>query len=167
MLIPRIQIQASLSVLCLLSSSKDTGRTIPPVPAKSWPLFPNLIQSIKLLPGFRGTTLALMLNEPDEFARWGEFSAGKLIFGAVMAESALSFSATSRVRTLRSAAETGWDFEPEQPSLLIGKLSGSCKDFFDVEAKWMMMTTNKLLNRSPQFSRQPNQSAVEHQWIEW
>lgn len=61
-------IQASCSVLCLLSSSTVIVCTIPPVPVKSWPLFPSRIQSIKLLPGLRGTTLALMLKEPAEFA---------------------------------------------------------------------------------------------------
>lgn len=119
-IIPRIQIQASLCVLCWLSSSSVIGRTIPPFPAKSLALFPSLIQSIRLLPGFRGTTLALMFNEPEEFALWGEFSAGKLIFGAVMAEPSLSLTETSRVWLFPSAADGACSvLDPVQPSLML------------------------------------------------
>ena len=59
-----------------------------------------------------------MLKEPAEFALWGEFSAGKLIFGAVMADELLSFS-SSRACTFRSEAADLAALEPEQPSLSI------------------------------------------------
>lgn len=59
-----------------------------------------------------------MLKEPAEFALWGEFSAGKLIFGAVMADELLSFS-SSRACMFRSEAADLAVLEPEQPSLPI------------------------------------------------
>lgn len=55
MFLPRINIQQSSSWECSLSSSIVTFRICPPRPWRSFPLKPNLTQSIKDLPGCKAT----------------------------------------------------------------------------------------------------------------
>ena len=74
-----------------------------------------------------------MLKEPAEFALWGEFSAGKLIFGAVMADELSSFS-SSRACMFRSEAAELAVLEPEQPSF--ADLKFSCSVPFCFKLIW-------------------------------
>lgn len=52
---PLIHIQQSSFLLCLASSSSVTSISLPFKPVRSFPLLVNRIQSMRLLPGFKGT----------------------------------------------------------------------------------------------------------------
>ena len=57
-------------LLCSANSAVETLWNFPPKPCKSFPLFPNRTQSIKLRPGFKET---LLLELPS---RWGDPTDG-------------------------------------------------------------------------------------------
>lgn len=61
--LPRIQVQQSSLLLCFFSSSGLTSIRRPLSPVKSFPLFANRIQSIRLCPGFN-TTFNPRRNDP-------------------------------------------------------------------------------------------------------
>lgn len=73
--LPLKDVQASFGLLCFSSSSWDMSIIFPLTPVRSWPLWPNRIQSIRECPGF-STTLLRGFNVFEDCILCGELAAG-------------------------------------------------------------------------------------------